>query len=58
MTIVSAKTPVRYPKILPMRAERNIKPVAVVEKLYGSFVMISETVNGSVYASMCISASQ
>lgn len=49
---MSAETPVKYPKMLPMRAERNIRPVAVVEKLYGSLVMISETAKPSVSISI------
>lgn len=31
-----------------MSADRNIRPVAVVEKLYGSTVMISETMDGQL----------
>lgn len=40
--------------MLPTSAERNMRPVAVVEKLYGSLVMISETAKSSVSISISV----
>jgi len=44
MTIWSERVPVAHPTIFPTSAARNTSPVAVVEKLYGASVRISEMV--------------